>query len=416
MSNIANFVQGIDPANKSLAFIDHRLAFASYRGLESSQHNRYTINDAFTILNILNSMRPNKELLYIRTADTSKRPFNTPEEYDYAELCNKAKTATGIGTQDAMRKNLFVDWHRMGLIHRYNARKEMIKPFAKSSIKYVSLSDLGLTFIQEQNLVKRNFLFSKLLNEFLAGFVQSVLDVITTTDLDFVTQDEMMLFVSAINHPDYGITVKECETLIKEYRTLSRLQKSATIGTLKEKLVPKKFKGDKTVKRDFHNWVNKYAQIWNLFKDLPFFIVNEDQLYLTSSKSQSDSYNRKDMNRSPQAKKDYFTNHKVNKTHGYELDHVIPLLFAKSIQEFHYLDDWQNLLYIDGKTHAIKTQKGSKHMILEQHPDHMDKMILSDFNGDRLLLSNGDQAMFNPSLTQNMIDYNAAFLAHSNLS
>lgn len=53
------------------------------------------------------------------------RPHNTEEEGIYAEFCNEAKNLVEIGTQDAMRKNLFVDLHRMGLIERYDKNKKL---------------------------------------------------------------------------------------------------------------------------------------------------------------------------------------------------------------------------------------------------------------------------------------------------
>lgn len=415
--NITTFVGDIDPANKALAFIDYRLSFNSYRGMESSQHNRYQIDDVYNILKILNDMRPNKGLLQIRVGDSSKRPSNLPQERDYAEFCNKAKKITGIGTQDAMRKNLFVDWDRIGLIHRYDNKEQLVPPFSRKTIRYVSMSDIGLQFIKEPNLVHRNFMFSKLLNEFLKGFVQSTLNVITTTSLNFITFDEFMFFVSAIEHPDYGITTQKCESLIIEYRALTRIQKKATITELKKKLEPKSFKGNKKVQRDYANWKNKYVQIWGLFKDLPFFIIDETtksnaNLYLTSSNYTAEKYSRKDMNRSPQAKVDYFTNHQVNKTYGFELDHIIPLLIAENVQEFHYLDNWKNLLYIDGKTHAIKSQKGSNHMILSQDLSNNNILYLSDTSNDTLSVMNGSEGLFNTKFVQKMVSYNSDFLNH----
>lgn len=414
---ITTFVGDIDPANKSLAFIDYRLSFNSYRGMESSQHNRYQIDDVYNILKLLNQIRPNKNLLQIRVGDSKDRPNNLPAERDYAEFCKNAKKLTGRGTQDAMRKNFFVDWDRIGLIHRYDINKRLVPPFSRKAIHYVSMSDIGLQFIREPNLVHRNFMFSKLLNEFLKGFVQSTLNVITTTNLDYITFDELMFFVSAIDHPEYGIKTQECEELITEYRALTRIQKKATIDELKKKLEPKLFEGNKTVQRDYDNWKNKYVQIWGLFKDLPFFIIDEatktnGKLYLTTSNYTAEKYSRKDMNRSPQAKVDYFTNHQVNKTHGFELDHIIPLLIAENVQEFHYLDDWQNLLYIDGKTHAIKSQKGSNHMILSQDLSNDNILYLSDTSDDTLSVMNGSEGLFNTKFVQKMVNYNSDFLNH----
>ena len=407
-------ISNINPASKALKFLENRLAHDNYRGVESSQHNRYEVDDVHTILTLLDKYAPNRTLLRIRTADTSKRPTNLPEEYDYASFCHDAKRLTGIGTQDAMRKNLFVDWHRMGLINRYNANRQLIAPYDRASIVYVSLSDLGFRFIKETNVINQKYLFAKSLNKLLFGFVENTLNLLSTTSLDWVDFYEFMFFVSAIDHPSYGIDLTECESLINDYRNLSRLHKGALIDTLKRELDPNNFMGDKTDKRDFHNWVNKYQQIWHLFNQVPFFIVdNSDnilKIYLSSANVNANAYSRADMKRSIRAKNDYFTHHSVNKTKGYELDHIIPLLTANSMDEFSYLDRWENLLYIDGMTHAIKTQSGSKHCILTCNPNNFNELGLQDFQGDMLKIQNGYQALYNPALNSQMIKYNKSFL------
>lgn len=407
-------ITNINPASQALKFLEARLASDSYRGVESSQHNRYKVNDVHTILSIFDKYAPNQKLLRIRTADTSKRRTNLPEEYDYANFCHESKQATGIGTQDAMRKNLFVDWHRMGLINRYDRDGHIIAPYARGAIVYVSLSDLGLQFIREGNLANQAYIFAKALNKLLSGFVENTLNLLSTTSLDWVDFNEFMFFVSAINHPVYGIDLAQCELLINDYRNLTRLQRSTLIDTLKIELDPSKFQGDKTDKRDFHNWVNKYQQIWYLFNQVPFFIIdNSDgkmKLYLSSANVSSSSYNRADMRRSVRAKNDYFTYHAVRKTKGYELDHIIPLLTANSIEEFGYLDRWENLLYIDGKTHAIKTQSGSKHCQLLFNPSNFNEISLRDFQNHSLIIRNGHEALFDPKQIPKISDYNTAFL------
>lgn len=407
-------ISNINPASKALHSLENRLTFDSYRGVESSQHNRYEVKDVHTILGLLNKYAPNQTLLRIRTMDTSKRPTNLPEEIEYAKFCHEAKQITGIGTQDAMRKNLFVDWHRMGLINRYDKNKRLVAPYDRRSIVYVSLSELGLQFTQETNLANQSYLFSKALNKLLFGFVENTLNLLSTTSLDSIDFYEFMFFVSAINHPSYSISMTECELLINDYRSLSRLQKSALIDTLKLELDPSKFSGDKTDKRDFHNWVNKYQQIWHLFNQVPFFIIdNSDgilKLYLSSTNINSSVYNKSAMKRSPRAKNDYFNYHGVTKTKGYELDHIIPLLTANSIEEFTYLDRWENLLYIDGKTHAIKSQSGSKHCILVCNPSNLNDIALKDFQENTLPIQNGYEALFKTDLVLEMVDYNQSFL------
>jgi hypothetical protein len=156
-----NYVKNINLGNKSLEFIDNRLLDDAYRGDISSQHNRYTMEKMFQILKLLDHYAPNKERMIIRTADISKRPQNTPEEETYARFCNDAKRDAGIGTQDAMRKNLFVDLHRMGLITRFDKNEVPTNPFSKQTVKYVSLSDSGLKFINSRTILDRYFIFSK---------------------------------------------------------------------------------------------------------------------------------------------------------------------------------------------------------------------------------------------------------------
>lgn len=407
-------VTGINPANPSLAFIDDRLSFDSYRGLQSSQHNRYTMSHVHTILTLLDKYAPNQSLLKIRTTDTSKRFENLDDEENYAFLCDEAKRLTGIGTQDAMRKNLFVDWHRMGLINRYNKNKVPVKPYSGTPIAYVSLSPLGISFISEKNLLNRNFLFSKAVNKLLNGFVENILNLLTTTDIEVIDFYEFMFFVSAINHPDYGITVSECESLINDYRRLTRKQELGLITTLKNELVPEKFKGNKNNKRDFHNWVNKYQQAWYLFTQVLFFIIdntaNPEKLMLSTRDYTAENYDKTKMKRSVRAKNDYFEFHHVTKVKGYELDHIIPLLLANSIYEYGYLDSWENLLYIDGKTHAIKTQSGSKFNELNFNPADLNEVYLVDYENRALNIRNGIEAFFNSNLIPQMVEYNKSFL------
>jgi len=147
------------------------------RGAPSSEHNRYEMNQIIDILTLLDKYAPNQSLMAIRTTDISKRPENTPDEFTYARFCNEAKQKAGIGTQDAMRKNLFVDLHRMGLIERYNKHKEPTDPFSRQNVKYVSLSNQGLKLIKAKiSLI--NILFFKGIDSLLGGYIDTILDIL----------------------------------------------------------------------------------------------------------------------------------------------------------------------------------------------------------------------------------------------
>ncbi|AWY19802.1 type II restriction-modification system endonuclease [Moraxella bovis] len=409
-----NYVSNINLGNSSLKFIDERLQSENYRGIHLSQHNRYDLPKLIDILTLLNKHAPNQSLMQIRTTDISKRPQNIPEEQSYAEFCNEAKSLTNIGTQDAMRKNLFVDFARMGLINRYNDKKVLTDPFKRGVTKYVALSDMGVKLIDPKlDILSKNLIFSKSLNKLLTGFVEDVLSLLTNSDLKEISFDEFMLFVSAMNcNFNFSISTEQCESLIKEYRLLSRVQKNAVIDTLKSELIPDNFNGDKKDKRDYHNWANENQQIWTLFENIPFFIMEKDsrKLILITSDVDLSKYSKSKMKRSQQAKNDYFKHHKVNKIKGYELDHIIPLLEAESVDEYRYLDNWLNLLYIDGKTHAIKSQSGSKYYIFTFDDNDYNQIYFLDTQGDKLSINNDDTALFDKNKVPKIYEYNQNFI------
>lgn len=139
------------------------------------------------------------------------------------------------------------------------------------------------------------------------------------------------------------------------------------------------------------------------------------KLVLISKDTDLSTYNKSKMKRSQQAKKDYHISHKTQKTKGYELDHIIPLLEAENVEEFKYLDNWLNLLYIDGQTYAIKSQNNSRYYILSFDDKDLDTVYFSDVQSERLVIKNGEQALFDNSKVQDIFAYNQAFLNHTNV-
>jgi hypothetical protein len=208
----------ISPGNTALEFLDKRIADDNYRGDESSQHNRYTKEKVIAILKLLDKYAPNGTLLTIRNTDISKRPANTLEEADYARFCIEAKTVTEIGTQDAMRKNLFVDFHRMGFINRYNRNGKRVEPFTHSNIRYVSLSKQGLKLINATDLEEQFFIFSKGVDAMLGGYINLLLEIFRNSEykIDSITTYEYMFFVSAVqSNTAFRITTQECVVIYR---------------------------------------------------------------------------------------------------------------------------------------------------------------------------------------------------------
>jgi hypothetical protein len=110
--------------NKATDYLIGRLKSTKYRGHHLVQHYRYNFDVISDILKILNKYSPNKTLLKIRTKDLKKHQTNLPEWKDYALFCNELYDKIKKGSQDSIRKILFVDLERMGLIRKYNKNKK----------------------------------------------------------------------------------------------------------------------------------------------------------------------------------------------------------------------------------------------------------------------------------------------------
>ena len=408
---MSKLVESINPSNTALKYIDHRLKDDQYRGRLSSQHNRYNKDDIIKLLTILNRYIPDKKLMVIRTTDIKKRPNNTEEEKVYAEFCNEVKRTTGIGTQDAMRKNLFVDLHRMELIKRYNSNQESIPPFAKGNIKYVSLSDQGIKLITENDPVNQYYLFTKAVDKLLEGYINILLNLLMNEDHNLKRIDfyELMYFVSAVGTgTSSSIKTKDCVELIKEYRNNSRVQKQSVHEMLKNKLKPENYLGDKKDKRDFHNWQNKIQQIWVILKQTVYFEIIDSSLYLKNIEfSRPNANKQKSSRRSASEKLKYFDIHKVKKRSGFELHHVIPLAWSESPYQFKLFDNWMNMIYIDAYSHAKITQNRSKNVVMSA--DEKD-LWLSDYEKNTVHLKKDINLLYSTTNQKQMLDYNHKLL------
>lgn len=397
-----NFLK-LSPDNKALQFLAKRINSENYRGSVSSQHNRYTWEDAHAILSILNECAPNKSLLSMRTTDTSKRMEVNSDERKYTEFCEKCKEKTGIGTPDAMRKNLFPDFHRMGLINRYDRKKNKIDPYVAGTVKkYVALTERGLKFIHASPL-DRHYIFSRCVNELLDGRAEVLLDIFNTPgyQINDVDIHEYTFFVSAIGEcNEFGLTITEGVELLKAYRNLTKALRRSVVTVLKRDLDPDS-NHPKPEKRDFHNWHNKTQQIYHLLKQTPYFDVIGERLIPIDI----DSENR--LERSISAKSQYFKEHGVRKQHGFELHHVVPLSYSECKNHFKLLDRWENMVYIDGFTHAKITQKKLKNVIMRAVNNDLN--LLDDLE-NKITLRYEQNIMYAVKNQQKMIQCNQDLL------
>jgi hypothetical protein len=403
----------ISHGNEALEFLANRIADDNYRGDVSSQHNRYTKDDVILILTLFNKYAPNGSLMKIRTTDISKRPANNPDEKTFALFCTEVAAKIHKGRQDAMRKNYFVDFHRMGFIARYNKDKKTIAPFETGKIKYVSLTKQGQKLISATDLEEQFFIFSKGIDSMLGGYINILLEIFRSAEynIDTLTIYEHMFFVSAIHaNTVFEIDTQKCIDYINLYRTLSRGQQNAVVKLLKDKMQPQNYSGNKTDKRDFGNWKNKAQQLFYVIRQTVYFEQRDNKLVpreLRNAKGETTILIK--LSRSISEKFEYFTNHKVGKARllGFELHHVVPLSWAESRVQFKLLDVWINMVYIDAFSHAKITQNNNNNVKMENENT---TIILSDMIGNDVKLVLNTNVLYSPDNLLKMMDYNTKLL------
>lgn len=298
-----------------------------------------------------------------------------------------------------MRKNLFVDFHRMGLIVRYGLSKIPTDPLSSQRVKFVSLSDQGLRLINAETIDEQFYIFSRGVDLLLGGFINILLKLLRDPDfkLKYIEIHEFMFFASAIGtQTSFNIDSARCVELVNSYRRLSRTQRRAALETLEDKLKPEKFMGDKTSKRDLHNWRNKAEQIFNILDQTVYFEVRDKTLYL-----------RRDKMRSFSQKMRYFKKHSVDRSPGYELHHVAPLSWSESEEQFKLFDNWQNMVYISAFEHAQITQNRNRNVVMTADDENI---ILSDYSENQIYLTNRDTILYDPDKQLVMLGYNQQLL------
>lgn len=402
----------IDSSKNCLKFLVDRLQSVNYRGIQISQHNRYTKDQILIILEEIYNLC-SENLMQIRTTDLSKRPCNIEGEELYAQLTHNIASKLDRCTQDSLRKNIFVDMHRMNLLKRFNKNKKPVSPFAKGIKKYIALSEEGIELLlAKDDIFTQNLLYTRALENLFRGFGEEILYIILELDSHFIDLYEILFFATFINQKLNGkiYTRSDIIGFIKEYRMLSKFSQNKLKEDVKNYCNPNNFSGDKTQKRDFHNWLNETQQIVSILTQMVYFEYNKQdkRLYIRTGKDGVFEDKTK-LKRSLKQKQEYFSQHNIlNKTRGFELHHIVPLCFAKSKIEFYTIDDWRNLVYIDAYSHAQITQNNNANIKLSFSEKDA---IFSDYENDKVKCTYNKEIKYNPDKQNEMLDYNNKLLS-----
>ncbi len=407
-TKILNEILAIDPKNRFIKYIHERIQRDDYRGWRSSQHNRYDMDDVIIILEKIFDV-VGTGLLHIPLGDHKNKSLSS-EYSDYDKFVNLVSSAMRSkknakkekGTIDSLKKNFFVDFHRMGLIHRFNKKKEEIDPWGRSHVHYVSLTSTGLEFVKNEDISNRFYILTRAIDKLFEDQMEGLLSTIYYSDF---RHEKIGIYELMFIFTDPDLSSEEKIDLLKEFRKL-RVKRKTLINLIQKYAQPSNFDGNKTIQKDFSNWKNKIQQILYLFRNTIYFDADEKGFTL---KIGSLGIVPDVRQRSQTAKDYYFREHNIKKISNFELHHIIPFRYARNKHEFKLIDDYKNLIYLHKNKHKEITRNRDRHVILEIEPD---KLQLSDFDNDVIEAANDVNTKYSKkdSILKIMLKHNKALL------
>jgi len=345
----------LDAKNDFLDFLYRRIKSDNYRGGATAQHNRYTLREVkFLLSEIINNY---DNYLAIPPGDSGTFPSGYQ---DYIDFSKSYAQEFGKGnSENTIKKNLFPDFATMGFLVREKRGR---------SISHVYVSSLGKELLAASE-INSKIIYSGAINRIFHKWIDYMVSILANANFQHLHKYEIMLIVSAIGSEfEFSINEAKAIELINCFRSLGKGKIESLLSTLSRELVPQKFDGTKTDKRDFHNWENKLDQFVHMIKEGLWFEYDEksEKLSMRAKVTVSgDEIEIEKILRSNQEKTKYFTEHGVTKNNypGFELHHIIEFSEIKEINQIALIDTWKNLILIDGLSHnkiSIASRKGIK--------------------------------------------------------
>jgi len=399
-TKILEEIIAIQPDNQFLNYIVGRIQDGNYRGIHISQHNRYDLDRLTKILAGINEVVADK-IFRVPPGD-DKKGEQKPDCTEYYNIVKSVKNVAGVGTINSLKKNFFVDFQKLGLLHRFDKNKNEVTK--RSGIYYAQLTPLAIKLVNS-SLVQQYKIFTDALDDLFEDEITRLAEILyysnyKDTPIGII---EFMLILS----DDRSQMSDNKIDLINSYRALKLWQQKKAIGLIKKYCNPENFKGDKTQKRDFGNWKNESQQIFLLLKNTVYFDITQNSLKLNTGMYGifTDIQIKR---RSLGAKHEYFQQHDIKKKiPTFELHHVIPFSAARNKIEFGVIDHWKNLVYLRNDKHAELTKNRDRNIVLHATEKELD---FDDFDKKRIIAKNGSTVVYAGNISGTMQKYNREIL------
>lgn len=380
----------IDNNNEFLKYIVVRLQKDDYRGIHISQHNRYDLEFVINMLSVIKN-KVGYNLFEIPRGDYSEREnvkkYNIDDYQEFKNITNEVHLSVGRTTYNSIKKNFFVDFHRMGLITRYDKDKNPTDPHKRTVIHYASLTDEANKLLDAENIIKKHRIFTDALDKNLFNsYLSNLADLLFNSQYksDTINIHEFMLIFT-------DVELSSPMELLSEYRNLKIFQKNNLLKKMQNYADPDNFDGDKTQKKDFHNWINETQQMFILLKQTSYFQVDENNQNIALNIGNYGIFSIDNIKRSDKPKKEYFKIHKQNKVKDFELHHIVAISKARNKQEVELLDNVNNLIYLHKNKHLEITKQKNIHVYLSINTTIAK---FCDFNSAKIKANNGEEALY----------------------
>ncbi len=380
----------IDNSNNFLNYIVDRLQKVDYRGIHISQHNRYNLDFVISVLSAIKEI-VNNDLFEIPRGDYSEREnvkkYNIDDYQKFKIITDKVKLSSGRTTYNSIKKNFFVDFHRMGLITRYDKNKIPSNPYKRTTIHYVSLTNEANKLLDADSVIKKHRIFTDILdknlfNSYLSNLVDLIFNSPYKNDVLSIHEFMFIFTDTKLNNP-----IK----LLNKYRELKQFQKDRLLELIKIYANPDNFDRNKTQKRDFHNWINETQQMFILLKQTSYFQIDKKSQNIQLNIGNYGIFSIDNIKRSGKPKQEYFKLHKQQKIKNFELHHIIAVSKARNEKEVDMLDNTYNLIYLHKNKHLEITRNKNAHVYLSINETNVN---FCNFNENRIQAKNKHEAFY----------------------
>lgn len=394
--------------NKSLEFIVSRFKLKKYRGAHIFQHNRYDDKQMYRILEIIKKymIMNGKSYIEIPPGDENNgknNGFFLCDYPDFSNIINQLKNENLCNSANRLKKNFFPDFDRSSTIIRFDKKKKF------------KLSDYIMK--HDRKIWETHEYFKAHIEKLLPiNFIHNI--YLFIDEFNYIDFNEFLLFYNFIDNVkliDKNIENKfeYVKNLLCEWRKLTETQKNNVLEILKEYMNPKLYlKVTKNNKKDFHNLKNETKQIFELLQKSKIFRIiqnNKGLQEINLARDINGNTENKKYKRCSEIYKEYLQENGLpNKVYGYEFDHIIKFSLISKKEDVPYIDNYKNLIYIDGKSHSVKTQQKNVHMIIEKDDNYKDIINMKDIYSVKkdIKLKIKDNILISEKNIEELIKYN----------